>query len=59
MSLELLRHLRELDWTYQSLGQVEGAVYRVIKVVSLYTQVEEDPEDVYKHRNNLHKSHVG
>ena len=35
-----------LDWD-QSVGQVEGAVYRADKVVSLYTEVEEHPEDVY------------
>ena len=59
VSPELLRQLRELVWTYQSVGQVEGAVYWADKVVSLSTQVEEDPEDMYKHRNNLYKSHVG
>ena len=64
MSPELLRQL----WD-QSVSQVEGAVYWVDKVVSLYT--EEHPEDVYSlvsvkqcyraatiMRNNLHKSHV-
>ena len=46
----------------QSLGQVEGAVYWVDKVVSLYT--EEHQENVYNHRacigmrNNLHKHDV-
>ena len=67
MSPELLRQLRELVWTYQSVGQVEGAVYWADKVVSLYTEAEERPEDVYSlgqalvsaMRNNLHKSHVG
>ncbi len=44
---ELLRQLRELVWTYQSVGQVEGAVYWADKVVSLSTGAEEHPEDVY------------
>ena len=45
---------------------MEGAVYWVDKVVSLYTEVKEHTEDVYNHRaantamrNNLHKSQVG
>ena len=48
------------------MGQVEGAVYWVDKVVSLSTEEEEHPEDVYSHRaattavsNKLDKSHVG
>ena len=48
------------------MGQVEGAVYWADKVVSLSTEAEENPENVYSHRaatnamrNNLHKSHVG
>ena len=48
------------------MGQVEGAVYWADKVVSLSTEAEEHPENVYNHRdadtamrNNLHKSHVG
>ena len=46
----------------QSGGQVEGAVYWADKEVSLFTEVEEHPEDVYSDRattamrNNLHKS---
>ena len=66
VSPELLRQLRELVLTYQSVGQVEGAVYWADKVVSLSTEAEEHPEDVYNHRaattamrNNLHKSLVG
>ena len=45
---------------------MEGAVYWVDKVVSLSTEEEEHPEDVYNHRatttdmrNNLDRSHVG
>ena len=49
------------------MGQVEGAVYWADKVVSLSTEEEEHPEDVYSLgqalasaiRNNLHKSNVG
>ena len=66
VSPELLRQLRDLVTTYQSVGQVEGAVYWADKVVSLYTEAEGHPEDVYNHRdantamrNNLHKSQVG
>ena len=72
VSPELLRQLRDLVWTYQRGGQVEGAVYWADKVVSLSTEAEEHPEDVYSlgqaqnhraatitMRNNLHKSHVG
>ena len=45
------------------MGLVEGAVYWADKVVSLSTEEEEHPEDVYNHRattiamrNNQHKS---
>ena len=44
---ELLRQLRELVWTYQRVGQVEGAVYWADKVVSLSAGAEDHPEDVY------------
>ena len=47
MSPELLRQLRELVTTYQSVGQVEGAVYWADKVASLSIDTEEHPEDVY------------
>ena len=47
VSPELLRQLRELVWTYQSVGQVEGAVYWADKVVSLSNEAEDHPEDVY------------
>ena len=47
VSPELLRQLRELITTYQSVGQVEGAVYWADKVASLSTEAEEHPEDVY------------
>ena len=46
MSPELLRQLRELVTTYQSVGQVEGPVYWADKVASLSTETEEHPEDV-------------
>ena len=46
VSPELLRQLRELVTTYQSVGQVEGAVYWADKVASLSTETEEHPEDV-------------
>ena len=71
----LLRQLRELVTTYQSVGQVEGAVYWADKVASLSTETEEHPENVnilgqalakqyhraatIAMRNDLHKSHVG
>ena len=48
------------------MGQVEGAVYWVDKEVSLSTEAEDHPENVYSHRatntavsNKLDKSHVG
>ena len=47
MSPELLRQLRELVTTYQSVGQVEGEVYWADKVASLSTETEEHPEDMY------------
>ena len=46
VSPELLRQLRELVTTYQSVGQVEGAVYWADKVASLSTETEEHPEGV-------------
>ena len=73
VSPELLRQLRELVTTYQSVGQVEGAVYWADKVASLSTETEDvnilgHPLVTAKQyhrvatiamRNNLHKSHVG
>ena len=47
VSPELLRQLRELVTTYQSVGQVEGSVYWADKVASLSIDTEEHPEDVY------------
>ena len=41
VSPELLRQLRELVTTYQSVGQVEGAMYWADKVASLSTETED------------------
>ena len=38
---ELLKQLRELVITYQSVGQVEGEVYWADKVASLSTETED------------------
>ena len=73
VSPELLRQLRELVTTYQSVGQVEGAVYWADKVASLSTETEDvnilgqalvTAKQYHRAaniamRNNLHKSHVG
>ena len=72
-SPELLRQLRELVTTYQSVGQVEGAVYWADKVASLSTETEDvnilgqtlvtakkyNRAAIMAMKNNLHKSHVG
>ena len=73
VSPELLRQLRELVTTYQSVGQVEGEVYWADKVASLSTETEDvnilgqalvtakqnHRAATIAMRNNLHKSHVG
>ena len=73
VSPELLRQLRELVTTYQSVGQVEGEVYWADKVASLSTETETvnilgqtlvttkqyQRVATIAMRNNLHKSHVG
>ena len=72
VSPELLRQLRELVTTYQSVGQVEGEVYWADKVASLSTETEDvnilghaliTAKQYHKAatiamRNTLHKSHV-
>ena len=67
----MLRQLRELVTTYQSVGQVEGAVYWADKVASLSTETEDvnilgQALVTDKHRaatnamrNNLSKSYMG
>ena len=49
VSPDLLRQLRELVWTYESVGQLESAVYWADKVVSLSRELggPEHAEDVY------------
>ena len=41
VSPELLRQLRELVTTHQSVGQVEGEVYWADKVASISTETED------------------